>query len=223
MRRITDNYLFFKSSGVLKTFFIWNYFHASILLISLIRTFQGKSLSASWSFSAPFLIFLGVTSASIFGCCTEECVFFSNGARGLSYGRWSDTEPKPGNYIQRRYRIFRTIRRTFSPQNRGGGKSVRLMERRKQIIFSCFLLLKNWCVLWKGVSYGVINTVIPPNQLFLYWKLAFRTFQRSWITKPTFQLAVFHKHTHLTLSAPYCCYCCDSQLHLFSHILAMPN
>ena len=45
----------------------------------------------------------------------------------------------------------------FPPTKQGGGKSVRLMERRKQIIFSCFLLLKNWCVLWKGASYGAKN------------------------------------------------------------------
>ena len=32
----------------------------------------------------------------------------------------------------------------FPPTKQGGGKSVRLMERRKQIIFSCSLLLKNW-------------------------------------------------------------------------------
>ena len=47
----------------------------------------------------------------------------------------------------------------FFPTKQGCGKSVSLMERRKQIIFSCFLLLKNWCVLWKGASYGAKNTV----------------------------------------------------------------
>ena len=44
----------------------------------------------------------------------------------------------------------------------GGGKSVRLMERRKQIIFSCFLPLKNRCVLWKGASYGAKNNLFNP-------------------------------------------------------------
>ena len=48
----------------------------------------------------------------------------------------------------------------FPPTKQGCGRSVRLMERRKQFIFSCFLLLKNWCVLWKGASYGAKNTVI---------------------------------------------------------------
>ena len=44
---------------------------------------------------------------------------------------------------------------------------MRLMELRKQIIFSCFLLLKNWCVLWKGASYGAKNTVGSFSESYL--------------------------------------------------------
>ena len=47
----------------------------------------------------------------------------------------------------------------FSPTKQGGGKSVRLMERRKQIIFSCFLL-KNWCVL-RSEKYGMLMYIKP--------------------------------------------------------------
>ena len=80
----------------------------------------------------------------------------------------------PGTQLFK-YHIFRTIRRTFPPQNRGGGKSVRLMERRKQIIFSCFLLLKNWCILWKGASYGakIRVSLFSPILVCLLWNGCF--------------------------------------------------